>query len=470
MKTEYSGVWWSPKFQNVKLPGVLKIEGDNIELALYAEQDFRGIPFSESSDGVDMYRVILGESRGHKITLLNCSFSGSDSISDTLNTFGVRPEVVIDGKHYNTSDEIVFDRISCSYSFLSAWMEDLSKASEFSHIETPLQDFDDRLHKQVSIDIGDGLTLQIVQFLRKHHITQRRKTSFEIHHVVNILSKDVKSFETFKLKVHEFRKFLELSLTTSVSVWFHSAGVSGSGQESIRFYYPQIKSTKPNTSSDFFPHARMLLSYYKLTNKEFPFVIANWFKTISKYGIVYDFFLDTNKWFEGTGASITSVMFNNRVLNMIQGLESFHMLARGSELESKGDFETKFNELTSGLSADQIQWLRKRSGPLHKDLRTRLTELVEEFGFMLEKVLLSSKDRKSFIHHVKEIRDMLSHARHTEPDVGINNEPLYVASRILLLTCILHTLGLDKVRIKELINRASDYHRELSFCEQMWKH
>lgn len=463
MKTTYHGEWYSPKYPEVRLQGILEIEDDAIELKLYSPVDFRGEPLNGDGDRISMYSTILGDCQlGKLVTLLDCEWTHSNPISDSFGIFSLRPQIVFEGQHYKNRDEIMFNSISCSYSYLSAWIEDCRTGSDLDKFDEPFSDFDSRFNKTVSIDVGEGFTIRIVQFLRKKGFSIQRKVSFQIHHVVNIVSLEPRVFNVFEMKAHHFRRLLQIGMDTNIRAEFHE-GYTHDARISI--YHPHNKLNKGINSDSPLSQGKMLFSYYKLSETDFKTVIRKWFDTIDKYGVIYDFYTDSNQWFKGTGAYLTSVMFNNRILNMMQGLESFHTLSDVDELESEDAFETKFQEVISGLSELHVNWLRERTRRLSKSLRTRLRELVNKFGSIFDMLLVTSREKKDFVDDLVEYRNRLSHGRHTTSDIEIEIEELYLKAKILLLACILHNLGLKDVTIKKMIRESFDRGNELRFCE-----
>ena len=462
MSRDFSGLWCSPKFPEVKLPGVLAIEKERIELILYGSNDFRGKP--HGSDRVDTYSVLFGECHGKKITLLDSHFSWYKPIASQMHSFGVKPEIVLEGCHYETRNDIQLCRVSCNFSFLSAWMEDMSRGSVYSDLDKQLVGFDDRLAKRIEINIDEDLTISINQFLREDDAIQNRRLSYQVHHQVQFQTKAKKNIDFFIAKAHEFRRLMELGLTETVYAQFHSAHADERGGDWIFIFHTLGKNADSKNSDSFFAPATMLFDYYRLGEKEFKNIIRQWYRTLSKFGIIYDFLLDTHRWFRGTGESLTSVMFNNRVLNMLQGLEAFHTIDHPEEDETKEEFKARFKEIISSLNTKDKDWLKRRTQRATKNLEFRLHALLKQFGYMLDKCLISEAEKNEFVQKLVELRNSLSHGRHTDPYLGVENEVLYLEVKILLTTCILHKLGLNPDVIKQLLNSSSKYGHELGFC------
>jgi hypothetical protein len=359
---------------------------------------------------------------------LNSDLLSKNKIGETLATFSVAPKIVFEGCHFNSLDEIVITSLTCSYSFLTAWMDDLTHESLFKNQVGPFQDFDSRLYKRVTVEIEDGFSIHIEQFLRKHE-RERSLLSFKIHHSVVFTAKNERGFIEFEQKAIEFQKLMELGLDCPINSHLTMMGKE-EGERPMFIYRGGNGNARPDESDSYRNHGSMLFSYYKLGENDFKKVIKNWFTSYKTYSVVCNVYLDTHQWFKGTGVFLTSVMFNNRVLNIIQGLEHYHRLTT-------------------------LQ--------LKKQLDQRLPELLEKCGHVLDQILSSPEKKKAFINELDEIRNSLSHGRNINLNIGAQSYEIYEQARILLLACILDALGMTKEKTQELIVQSHEYGPLLRF-------
>lgn len=457
MKQQIEGDWFIPTYPNNKLPGILSIDDGEIMLTLYSLKDFRGESVIQNKNEIHRYSIILGETWHGKITLLNTDLLSNSKIGRTLATFTVSPQTVFEGAHFNSIDEIVTSSLTCSYSFLTAWMDDLTYESQFKNVQGIFHDFDSRFYKRTTVEIDNGFTVHIEQFLREHELTNRNSVSFKIHHSVVFTARTEKGLIEFERKAIEFQKLMELGLDCPVSTDFVMMKKGDAEGRPILIHRVKKGSLALGDSDGYRNHGSMLFSYYKLGEIAFTKVIEKWYTSFKTFGVVYNMYLDTHQWFKGTGAFLTSVMFNNRVLNILQGLEQYHRLANEHDDESDEDFESNFRTVLVKLDATDQEWLKQRTSPLTKRLRKRLNELVKTYDYVFEKILANRVERNAFVNELCEIRNSLSHGRNTNPDIGAQSYEIYELARILLLACILDTLGVAVEKAQSLITQSFEY-------------
>ncbi|SRR5258706_274513 len=464
MKKQFEGDWFIPSYPNNKLPGILTIDEGVIELTLYSLTDFRGQSFIENENEIHRYTIILGETWGDKITLLNSDLLGTNKIGTKLCTFSVAPKTVFEGNHFNSPDEITITSLTCSYSFLTAWMDDLTYDSPLKNQVDTFHDFDSRLYKRTTVEIEDGFNIHIEQFLREHDVTERNSLSFKIHHSVVFVAKSERGFIEFERKAIEFQKLMELGLDCPINAHLAMMNKGETSQKPIFIHRARTYKTISTDSDSYRNHGAMLFSYDKLGENDFKEIMKKWFASFKTYSVVYNIYLDTHQWFKGTGVFLTSVMFNNRVLNIIQGLEHYHRLANEKDDESEEEFKSNLQTILSKLTdSSDHEWLKKRTSPLRKVLRKRLFELLKKYGYMFGELFANSERKMTFVHELSEIRNSLSHGLNTNPDIGIQSYEIYEQSRILLLACILDTLGMTKEKTQELIVQSHEYGPMLRF-------
>lgn len=463
MKQQIEGDWFIPSYPSTKLPGILTIDESEIVLALFSQVDFTGQPIFDNANEIHRYTIILGEYRNRKITLLNSDLLTKNKIGETLHTFTVSPETVLEGAHFNNEQEIKINSMSCSYSFITAWMEDLMHESHFKDKQGQFHDFDGRFYKRISVEIDDEFMLHIEQFLREHDLAKRNSVSFRIHHSVVFTAKRERGMVEFERKAIQFQKLMELGLDCPSRTQFLRMSQEGTNGESILIWRIKKGNSASIDADSYRNHGSMLFSYFKLGENEFKQVIQNWFNQLKTYEVVYNIYLDTHQWFKDSGAYLTSIMFNNRFLNVMQGLEHYHRLANEQSDESKKEFEAKFQTILCKLEITEQEWLKERTSPLSKKLRKRLNELLKNYDYVFAKILTNRERRDTFINQLCEIRNSLSHGRNTNLDIGAQKYEIYEQARILLLACILDSLGITKEKAQSLITRSHEYGPKLDY-------
>lgn len=463
MKQEFNGTWYLSEFSQQRIPGVLKVDDNQIELTLYSNVDLEGRKIEGFGETIrDFHSVILGETLHQKITVFNAEFESSHPIDTNLTILRLSADLVIEGAHLTNLNDPLFSTVTTSFTYLTHWMDE--QQFIYEKIETPLKDLDPRVNKLIRIDVADDYTITIDRFVRKKNITDTHKLSYQIHHSVIISNTKNKSFYEFLNKTNELKRFIELGVNTPIGTSITCAGDLTNGQ---RYWVHQAKravifNKDPNS---FRAKHQMLFSYRILGSTQFEMLVQNWFRTINTHLLIYDIFLDTHLWFEGTGAYISHIMFQNRILNVIQGLEAYHTVKYKHEEETKEEFKNSLKAICLALSSADKKWLKKRTHSASKSLSERLQYIIEDFRAITKDIITSKQQVLSFIDDLTEIRNSLSHGRKMKP-ITNKMSTLYNISRILLLCCILQNLGLENKRIVELVTRCDDYRTILVYLSQ----
>lgn len=462
MKQEFTGTWYLPEFSNQKISGLLKIDDNSIYLTLYSNIDFEGRKIEEFGQSIrEHYPVILGDTNHQKLSIYNAEFEHSSLIDANLTIFTLSVDLVIEGEHLTNLVEPLFSSITISATYLTHWMDE--QEFIFQKLKTPLNDLDSRVNKLIAIDIADDYKIIIDRFVRKKDITDRHKLTYQIHHSIIIKSAKPKSYSEFQSKTNELKRFMELGINTPIATYATSLGDNQDIHKHLVHQAKRAIIVNKDQNSFRSRHA-MLFSYKILGDADFKMVTQNWFRSIDTHLLIYDIFLDTYLWFEGTEAYISEVMFKNRVLNIIQGLEAFHTIEFKGDDETKEEFKKGLKDMCDklSLSTEDKNWLGKRTHPASKTLPQRLQYILTIFPFITEGILISQQEATTFTEDLCEIRNSLSHGRKMKP-LRNNMSALYNVSRILLLCYILKNLGLDNKRITELIMRCDDYGPTLEY-------
>jgi hypothetical protein len=146
-------------------------------------------------------------------------------------------------------------------------------------------------------------------------------------------------------------------------------------------------------------------------------------------------------------------MFNNRFLNLIQGLESYHYLLN-EQFSPDNNLFTKNRQKVLDLASDPDlkKWLHNTlKFPKEHSLLDRLDALIARFTPSLT-ILFGKLDYlQSFSIESKDLRHLLSHGRHESTFIGERIYPNYYIAKILLCLCILESLGIDALVVKRII-------------------
>ncbi len=127
---EHTGIWWLPEEPEQRLAGILsfdpKVGG---KLALTFEQPVHKGLGSE----VDLYwefPIVLGQMNGIAVTLKDCTVGSpwrtNYGVCFTTQTITIYAKTIFKGYHFNKIEDIVFEALSVSYTYLGKWMKQRS--------------------------------------------------------------------------------------------------------------------------------------------------------------------------------------------------------------------------------------------------------------------------------------------------------------------------------------------------------
>lgn len=197
-------------------------------------------------------------------------------------------------------------------------------------------------------------------------------------------------------------------------------------------------------------------------------MLYKWFDTLKTHAVIYDIYIDTNEWFENSGVYLTPVMYNNRILNLVQALEAFHTIEYESEDESGEDFKKGLSDIFKLLNDEKDKkWIEDRTTPKRKTLRQRLTRLLDDYSIIMDEMFSDYTSKKKFITKLSELRNKLSHARHQSTDLNSDTQEYYFKAKLLLVACILKKLGFDIGQIKNTLESSRQYGSTYEFYKRL---
>lgn len=182
-------------------------------------------------------------------------------------------------------------------------------------------------------------------------------------------------------------------------------------------------------------------------------VIKKWYKN-EKYRVIYQYYIDSNDWLHGSNRLISNVMFNNKFLNIIQSLESFHSIKYGLKTNNdkfESDYVTNLNKVNLALkdNNDLKLWIAKKLKGSNKEKRCyTLSERLEEIKNSCN--LMNDIHIVDFSFNSKKKRDSLSHGNINNVFQGRELDIYYNYSLLLLLFSIFKTLEIEDEKLKYL--------------------
>lgn len=478
---EKNGIWYLAH-EGKKIPGKLVIDSKafSLTLFLYTNLDFNGNKIETIKRGFENIEVLFGEVdiRMH-ITLQNCRLLGASRIGDIWE-LRYKPEVAFLDGHLINQSANTFYEVTCSYPYLSSWYDTnrlyFGSFSVDSDRMKPALSSED-LFDQIEID--DTLSIIIEREYFENAFLMKKEVSSSIQHFVRFKSTYPRTFEEFRKLAFQFLQLIQLSTGKLGYIDFVSASANPKDirtltqQIKTKDNYPYLpivlfdKDQRRNRRKSDYIHQNMMLFYGGDNRKQsLNNIIGVWYKTYNTYSSIYNRFLDTFEWLQGTDATLSHVMFYNRFLNLIQALESYHLITYpdfNSNITKRENERIK--EILKHIeNSEDREWLFKKIS-LHVPLKKRLQDLMHKhLLFITSEIFLNKKDRDSFIFKVKRVRDDLSHGREVdipEQDIG----EYYEKALLMLLSCILLSLGLNEEQAKQAIFSTHKYEQTIAYIQ-----
>jgi len=476
---------WFLQSEGVSISGCLIIDEDAFSqtLILYSKSDFNGVKIDINDNSFRNIKTIYGEVNSRtSITLQNCSYRGLSLIGDELWEIKFILELSFLGGHLTEPDETTYYEVRCSYPYLSSWYDtnrnyfgSLYECSDLDRMRPSLGTGD--LIDEIQID--DDLTIQVERLYSQNSMVMDKEVSIQVRHYVNFRTSSPRTFREFRKMAYRFSQLIQLATGKLIFLDFVSVvgnpkdikNVHYQFQTREEFPYLEItfmnKDQKRNYQESDYIHQNMMLFYGGENRRDqLNQTIAAWYRSYNKYSSIYNRFLDTFEWFQNTDATLSQVMFDNRFLNLIQALESFHVISFPEfEKDKRIDDQKRVDLLLSSITdSEDKQWLAKKIS-LHTPLRKRLDDLMEKRLLSItSEIFKDRKQRKGFIEKVKTARDDLSHGNELDIE-PIKIGEYYEKALIMLVSCVLISLGFTEEQTRTSLFRTFKYQNTIGYLK-----
>jgi hypothetical protein len=451
---EYKGVWWLPDKPNEKVSGTLRFipnEGAILDLI----GSFRII---EKIKKMLNHEIILGvSSNGKNITLYKCFEKNVSFNFPGFRTSSFYANIVFIGAHFQKPEEIKFKGMSVRYLHLDEWVnisgfEKKLPSKEFIIIKYKfLEPIQAKIYNWLKISINFKVTWSLGSLLEKG-TTIKQQTEIQI-----VTSEDM-SYEDYRKIIYHIQNFL--SLGTSASVYpLAIVGFTEVNKEIIRNLtrYPSVEvfynfSGFPKKHNTLFPF-EMLFTFKDIYNR-FDYFLRNWFEKMNLLEPVFDLYFET--------LYNTNMYLENRFLNLIQALESYHQRTFGGKYLSDKDYEVVYNSIIKAIPKNVKKDLKDRLTEYLKygnefSLRKRLKDIFDKYQEIISKYI---KDKNNFIEKVVNTRNYYTHYNKKLKEHAAKEEDLHDITKKLkmcLEICLLTELGFSLQEIKKLFSRNNRY-------------
>jgi hypothetical protein len=473
-KETKEGLWFLPGSE-LKLSGQLNIDykRNKVELVTRGDTYIEGLRIDLSDHSVEqkyLHSIILGKTSFGDISIINCEWSGTKDLGGNLFETRYIASIVLFDIHLLKEEDLQINKAVFKFPFLSSWYDgekSLFKVDNFR--KEPLSSVKD------VVEINDSLKFNFID--EYHKSVKRMGVSYEINFQKRLEFEYTKcvSFDQLLSDATKFSKLLEFVLGKKIGYQVQSISVNSNitkktnqPEEDENFSYISILyfgsySKQNNFDKDYVHQNFSLISGWVLSKEELNIVIKKWFSN-AEYFHIYDYYLDSNNWFEGTEAVLTNVMFNNRFLNLIQALESFHKKTDSTYQREINEFniiKKRISELIK-FEPSLTDWLEGNvTLPENLTLRERLSDLLIRIDPIIKSLFGYLELFSEFPNSAKTYRNKLSHGNLEGTDLGTPLIVLFHQAQFILLLLTLQTLGFNNQKTIRLVKHNHNCRRKI---------
>ncbi len=466
-KWEPTGLWYAPNTKE-KLPGRLRKKQGRYVLDIITSRTFEGqeIPLSDVNVTYNNYEIIVGTCRliyGEVCTLYGCRLVSTKSIGEGVSRLRYDVRYVFHNTLVEDKKALLVKAASFSFSNLSSWYDGDECINRFSD-ETGIyidgkQVPKNRENKDKRVQITDNMAFVFEDRYETTRPDWNNSREQYFRKYLTIEYSQPVHFDELISDAAYFSRLLGVSMFKAVGFTIHTVQFTDEAYAHLKNEYRGHRkssyvqnytlTSKRKIEEDSLHQNYMLFSRWKFSEESLNEIIRKWFANRS-HSYLYDYFIDSHVWTIGNWQFLTNVMFNNRFLNMLHGLEGFHEVFYGRPKQAKSVIDAKVEEVNELLSqadadAELKHWANDKlqtSEEVYPTLKKKLEHLLEEFQIQLLQRFGNSEPLKKFISKASKYRNLLSHGsiEIKETNQGKEMDKLFFALQYLLALCILKSL------------------------------
>jgi hypothetical protein len=437
----FSGVWWLPEEENLKVAGEATFTGDSrIKLVLHGTFDREFKPGTEIS--LSSYPIILGRTEaGESITLFSCQ-------ETSLNSQGEECEVDVTfiGNHFPDPQQILFNKVDLYYSYLPQW------AGIFPY-RGHQKPFDEVRAETSSVTVVvRPVRSSWSEFIKEADLTEVACIRCEVTHALP-LDKWLAQFISPLQNLISLATQRPNSLVNIVGyVKQNSADLSNSNTSEIPVQIAFLPAIIPiPTNKPTFP-GTILFSLQEVS-ANFSTVIDRWLRASDELASVYRLFF---------GVYYSTLPIDLEFLLITQAVEVYqdHRFDRTAMPEEK--YQEMMKIILSACPEEQKQWLAdKLEYSNHATFRQQLKNLITQTNVVLHPLLgINGKKRNELVEIIYDTRNYLTHHTKELASKAASGIELFYITRCLSLAlwvCLMKELGFTTQQITPMIHKHEDF-------------
>ncbi|PJD97688.1 MAG: hypothetical protein CK427_17270 [Leptospira sp.] len=457
----HKGYWWVPSKKEEKIPGILTInKKESIQLELIGSFNNEGFQALFESE----YEIINGyTSEGNSISLLYNHIVNRSFSLPGIPLITIESSYVFIGFHYESIDQFHFQTISVEYTNINEWIW-INGFKIDTSLETKKTSIHYELPKQILISDIDNFDIT-VNFRSKSSGYNLIQTEAYIKQDIDIIFSKVvdTKLNDFEVKIFEIQNFLTLAMNNPVHKIKYIGRSSVSKKcigdkeyfETIEIYF---RNSLPTKIKEINPD-RMLFT--------FPYLNGNLGNLLKKWNHNYKIIDSVLNLFFATIKN-KDLSVENKFLNLMQALESYHRKMIGGNFIDKKIYKKKIypiisNAIPDNLENDFIESLKnKLTHGYEYPLRKKIKELFLIKDDLL-KIIIS--DEVNFIKQCVESRNYYTHYDEKTKNVKAGIELYFLSEKIIIIlkALFLSDLGFTKDQINKIYLNNPDIHQIIAY-------
>ncbi|MBL7932518.1 MAG: hypothetical protein JNL60_11485 [Bacteroidia bacterium] len=466
-ESSYKGVWFLPENPDHQVVGTL-----HYELNQHPYLDLTGILVERSNKSHEPDFILGFTTDGKRITLYRSYESERSHSMPGMQISQYKPLYILKGAHFTLSEDFKFKVIKGRFRNLESWVG----ISGFEQTETNNNNNETVVRykrpEAINFSVCEGVTGSInftysYPFGRPLHKAKiEQHVEIHLEFMLSLPLLDVME------KLMLFQNFLTLATFQIANPLSIVAVVEHQGESQVE------DSNDPNFNDDFGEDKKYtrcevfykpgfhiplekqssrhnFLFSFKDVQEDFQKIITQWVGLNDAIEPVLDLLLDSFYREEG--------VTENKFLNVIHGLETFHRRRRKNEILPRDEHAKKISMIIDLVPEDTKSWLKEvlnftNEPPLHH----RLVELMDEvWGSLLMQII---KDKDHFIRDTKNSRNYYTHYDPRGEKKALKGAELtYLTQRLrfILIMLILKETGLEAATVERVVGRRVAFFRHL---------
>jgi hypothetical protein len=460
MKRDFKGEFYLPGKQN-KLSGKLIADSskNKILLHLFTDKYLTGetIIFNKINHFIENhFEIIHCDAIANELSLIDSSLIGFEVISTHMFKITYEVSFIFENVHISNLNDLSIINAKLHFSYLKTFFN----ACEVINKDNPKEEY---LHVSDPLIITENLIFKLEDKV------QQKQPNFDggynLHYSKSIMFeyKVGVCLETLLKDVYNFSSLLTFTTNKPINFVFRFITIESSSVEKTNHYF-KLKNEQSLCYLTHFPRNNskneikndlhqnhMLFSKWHFSDLELHKFIAKWFNN-KQFKPIYDFFIDSNNWFSGNNIVLSNVMFNNKFLNVIQGLESYFDLLDVDFISDNDTFTKNRQKILNKIDNDDLRtWLRKNlKFPRSHKLVDKLTFFANRYDYIFKRIDNIESFVVEYPIDAAEYRNKLSHGKIEQTFQGENFDKIYSFSKILLCFCILESIGFESKDIERI--------------------